>query len=73
LAITLEQAEAQLEASLDSRLRTLQMEAYSIEQQEVKRTNLRTIDESIKLWERKIEKLSGRKSVSIKQVTPRDF
>ena len=72
MAITLIQAEAQLSASLDSRLRTLQMEAYSIEQQEVKRTNLRTIDESIKLWERKVATLSGKKSISIKQVTLRD-
>ena len=69
--MTLAQAQEQLDATYASRLRTLELEAYSIEQQEIKRTNLRTLDESITKWERKVSKLSGRASVSIKQVTPR--
>ena len=73
MALTIEQAESQLSATYDSRLRTLQMEAYSIEQQEIKRTNLRTLDESIAKWEKKVNQLSGRKSVRIKSVTPRDY
>ena len=72
MAITLEQAEAKVQNILDAIDRTLQMEGYSIEQQEVKRTNLRTLEDSLARWEARVAKLSsGRKSIAIKQVTLR--
>ena len=72
MAITLAQAEQKVQSILDSIERTLLMEIYSIEQQEVKRTNLRTLEESLEKWEARVSKLStNRKSITIKQVVPR--
>lgn len=72
MAITLAQAEQKVQSILDAIDRTLLMESYSIEQQEVKRTNLRTLEESLEKWEARVSKLStNRKSITIKQVVPR--
>ena len=58
MAITLAQAEQKVQSILDAIDRTLLMESYSIEQQEVKRTNLRTLEESLEKWEGRVSKLS---------------
>ncbi len=69
--MTLADAQAQLDATYASRLRTLDMEEYSIEQQATKRTNLRTLDKSIRDWTKVVNRLSGeRRCVRVKSAVP---
>ena len=71
MAITLAQAEEKVQNILDAIDRTLKMESYSIEQQEVKRTNLKTLEDTLKSWEARVAKLSkNRTSIKIKQAVP---
>lgn len=71
MAITKEQAEAKVQEIMDAISRTLKMESYSIEQQEVKRTNLKTLEESLTKWEARLAKLSrGRTCVNIRLGVP---
>lgn len=58
-AITLEQAQAQLQAYLDAELAVLSGQSYSIAGRSLTRANLADIQNGVKTWSSKVQELQN--------------
>lgn len=76
MALTLAQAQAQLDATLAARLKVLESERYRIGGLEVQRAMLAPIDASIAQWEQRVQELESAASrgsrIRRRRIVPRD-